>query len=294
MDWAGNQENKIEQGTSKWHLFRGKGIGSSDMPTIMGVSPWKTLYDLWLEKTDQLPEEKKFKGNWATRRGQELEPIAREMYEKIKQFKYPPDIGTHKTFEFMRASFDGINHGAKKVIEIKCPGKDSHDKAIAGKIPEVYWPQCQWLLLISGYDDLDYISWDGKESLIIIPIKSDKSYQAKMIVEANVFWHSVVNRTPPPQQSKNIVENENLSNLLTDRERLKTEIDALTVGFEMITGKIRKLATEPETVCGGFKIKWTEVHGAIDYLSIPEIKGIDLSQYRKPSTKRMTITKEKK
>lgn len=199
MDWV--SQPQPEQTGEAWHSFRGKGIGSSDMPVIMKVSPWKTLYDLWLEKTDQLPEEKKFKGNFATERGTRLEPLAREMYEKRVGALFKPEIAVHKTLTFARASFDGINHELKRVLEIKCPGKKSHDEALNGVIPEVYYPQCQWLMVVSGYNDLDYVSWDGKsDQVIILPLKADIVYQTIMINEAAKFWRMVQDRVPPEQE----------------------------------------------------------------------------------------------
>ena len=41
----------MEQKSEEWLDWRKKGIGSSDAPIIMGVSPWKTPFELWEEKT---------------------------------------------------------------------------------------------------------------------------------------------------------------------------------------------------------------------------------------------------
>lgn len=38
------------QNTQEWEKFRLQKIGASDAPIIMGVSPWKTPFQLWLEK----------------------------------------------------------------------------------------------------------------------------------------------------------------------------------------------------------------------------------------------------
>lgn len=194
LDWVSPQTDTVKD----WHVFRGKGIGSSDVPVIMGVSPWKNIYDLWLEKTDQLPEEKKFKGNWATQRGTRLEPIVREMYEKKTGYKFQAENIANKKVDFVRASFDGINHELKRVLEIKCPGKKSHEEALNGSVPEVYYPQCQWLMLVCGYNELDYVSWDGKsDDYVCIRLLANVPYQNEMLNLASQFWDHVINKTPP-------------------------------------------------------------------------------------------------
>jgi len=37
--------------------IRKNSLGSSDMAAVMGLSPWRTAYDVWLEKTGQLEEQ---------------------------------------------------------------------------------------------------------------------------------------------------------------------------------------------------------------------------------------------
>ena len=43
----------MEQEGFEWHKWRMGGIGSSDAPVVMGVSPYKTIEQLYLEKTGQ-------------------------------------------------------------------------------------------------------------------------------------------------------------------------------------------------------------------------------------------------
>lgn len=291
MDWLNKEEKSNTQGSIQWHEFRSKGIGSSDIATIMGVSPFGDIYTLWLDKTNQLPEEKKFKGNWATERGSRLEPIVREKYEKQMGLKFPDDIAIHKEFTFMRCSFDGINHDIKRVLEIKCPGKIAHQTALMGKVPDYYYPQCQWLLMVSGYNDLDYVSWDGEsEDLVIVRVNADKEYQSKMIEAAKSFWDLVINKIPPDTGDIQ-VNDQVLTDLLDRREKLKQEIDALSISFEMINDEIKKLATQDSIICNGFNIKWVEIKGNVDYKKIPELQNINLDLYRKPSYRRMDIRK---
>ena len=53
---------------SAWRKFRALGVGGSDMSTILGLNPYSTPYELWLEKTGrQQPED--ISGKWAIVKG---------------------------------------------------------------------------------------------------------------------------------------------------------------------------------------------------------------------------------
>lgn len=41
---------ELDQRTDEWLMWRSQGIGASDAPVIMGVSPWSDPVSLWMEK----------------------------------------------------------------------------------------------------------------------------------------------------------------------------------------------------------------------------------------------------
>ena len=40
----------LDQKTQEWLIWRAQGIGASDAPIIMGVSPWSNIIALWRDK----------------------------------------------------------------------------------------------------------------------------------------------------------------------------------------------------------------------------------------------------
>lgn len=44
----------VEMSREEWLLSRQKGIGGSDAAVVLGLSKWKTPFELWLEKTGQV------------------------------------------------------------------------------------------------------------------------------------------------------------------------------------------------------------------------------------------------
>ena len=83
------RKDDLVQGSTEWHKWRSTIIGASDAPVIMRESPWKTRESLLKEKTG---EKAGFKGNPTTRRGNQLEPIARSIYQKLKTIEVSPAL----------------------------------------------------------------------------------------------------------------------------------------------------------------------------------------------------------
>lgn len=68
------------QGSASWLQWRNAGVTASDMPIIMGLSPYKTVFQLWLEKTGRAnPPD--LSGNPHVQRGHALEDVARQVAE---------------------------------------------------------------------------------------------------------------------------------------------------------------------------------------------------------------------
>lgn len=101
---------------------RDKFTGGSDLPIIMGISPFKSRFDLLLEKAGYL--ENDFKGNEFTQFGNVLEPKIRKY---INESLYPKDNFREDTFidGDLRANVDGVNKAF--ILEIKTTSQIKND-----------------------------------------------------------------------------------------------------------------------------------------------------------------------
>lgn len=181
-----------------WHIWRSKGLGSSDASIIMNVSPYTSQHQLWMLKTGQAePNE----GNWATRRGTAMEPAARAHYELMHDVEMPPALLEHYELPWLRASMDGWNPTLKVGLEIKCPGAKNHAIALDGKIPLEYFPQVQHQLFVSGADRIDYFSFDGKNG-VTVPVYPNEKYIIDYVMKARRFWHLVETKEEPELSKK--------------------------------------------------------------------------------------------
>lgn len=195
----------VKQNSREWREWRGTGLGASDAPSFMGESPWTSVFELWLQKTGLMERpEPNPQQLAAMRRGTELEPVVRDLFEKKIGKKFPPLSAYHDTYEFLRASFDGHNKEMNAILEIKCPNKLDHAKAVKGELPKKYVAQVQQQLLISNAEICYYVSWDGKSDIAVVEVKPDAEYQARLVETAVDFWARVSNQVLPEVRTEDV------------------------------------------------------------------------------------------
>ncbi len=278
---------------NEWLLNRRKGLGASDIPAILGVSPWTTRYQLFLEKTSTEPPEDN--GNWATARGNTLEPIARARYELESGLEFPATLAVHKDVPYFMASLDGYNAEHNLILEIKCPGAADHLLAVEGNVPDKYFPQLQHQLMVTGAKECHYVSYDGAESLALVVVKPDYEYIAAMVEKEHAFWKLVQDGTPPELCDADVKVVDHLG--LHDLANKYIELDAESKAIDIEMKKLRELiladdeiTSHPRCLIGRLNVTRSYRAGTIDY---SKIEGVDFEAYRKKGTTTVTITIKK-
>ncbi len=134
-----------------------------ETPAVLGLSPWTTPYELWLQRTGRTTVEV----TAAMAHGTQMEPQARAAYEALTGHVMQPLVLVDGDYS---ASLDGITLDADLILEIKCPkSKDAKllQEARAGRVPvQVYW-QIQHQLLVSGAQLAHLFIYDGKDGILI-------------------------------------------------------------------------------------------------------------------------------
>lgn len=273
----------------KWKEWRRLGIGSSDAPVIMGVSPWKTSLELWKEKVGIDSDESE--GNWATRRGIELEPRARAHYELTQGTEMPVTFFEHKERPFLRASLDGYNNEKQIILEIKCPGKADHETAKQGKIPQKYWPQLQHQLMVTDAKCVHYYSFDG-ESGHLVEVLPDQEYIQRLAAEEIKFWECVTEKKPPKLSDDDPLDVSEDEELAFDSQ-LYVDCDSAIKSLEKIKSLIRERILDrmahTNIICGRLSVRRSYRKGNIDYSKVPDLRGVDLEEYRKKGSTSYTF-----
>lgn len=177
----------FDQSTDEWLSWRRGGIGASDAPVVMGLSPWQKDGELLLLKTGQQSERP---ANDAMQRGKRLEPMARLAYVKHTGIEVAPVCVQSREHPWMRASLDGLSADGRHVLEIKCPGEKDHRLAASGSVPEKYFPQLQHILAVTGLGEIYYWSFRF-DSTALLKVVRDESFIAGLLEKEVAFWTRV-------------------------------------------------------------------------------------------------------
>jgi len=208
---------------SAWLAERRSGIGGSDIAAILGLSPWKTAVDVWMDKTGQSTDDAIGDAE-AVRWGALLEYVVANEYSwRTKtQLQRVNRILRHPTHEWAIGNIDraivapgsrvrvaddgGSLYGAWGLLEVKTAsaykagewGRAGDDDAV----PVHYQAQVMWYLGITRLPWADVAALIGGQRMVIRRIKRDDETIAAMLERAHDFWHRHVLKRVPPEPAK--------------------------------------------------------------------------------------------
>lgn len=183
---------------------RKNGIGGSDAGAILGLSPYKSAVDVYLEKTGSVTE---IADNDAIYWGNVLENTVAQEYarrtgaaimRRNAQFQHPE----HR---HMLANIDRWVAGQKKILECKTAGQYMADKlgpSGTDLVPDDYLVQCQHYMIVLGVDVCDLAVLIGGRDFRIYTIGLDRELADIIIAREYDFWNNhVIAHVPPAPQS---------------------------------------------------------------------------------------------
>lgn len=221
-------------------MERKKGIGGSDAGAVLGVSKWKTPYQLYLEKTsDEISDFDNPAMFW----GRTLEPIIRQRYSDVtgRSVIVPALNIIHPKYDFIRANVDGI--ADDRILEIKTSRSDiGWGEEGSDEIPDEYACQVQHYMMVTGFVMADVAVLIGGSDFRLYEVPADKELQEIMMERENEFWQMVINRTPP--------DPETLSDLILkfggSSKQAIVQADELAIQAVMRLKEIKAIAKEED------------------------------------------------
>jgi putative phage-type endonuclease len=180
-----------------FHEERRTGIGGSDAAAVMGLSPWKTPYDLWTEK---LGEAEPLAVSEPMRWGTLLEPVVAAEYcrRTSRTIEAAPTMLRATAWPWMIGHIDGRVVGESRILEVKTartgigwgePGTD--------QIPLLYGAQVHHYLVVGGAEVCDVAVLIGGSDFRIYEIWRDDDIAGALIEQEHSFWKHVLDRSPP-------------------------------------------------------------------------------------------------
>lgn len=186
-----------------WLAERRTGIGGSDAAATVGLDPWKTAFDVYLEKTGQIAPENLDEVE-RVRFGKIMEaPIADEYARRYGvKVRRRNQILRHPKYPWMLANVDRLIDGQRRGLEIKTVDLLAYRNGEWGaegtdEVPEHYLLQCKHYMLVTGYEQWHLAACVGGNRLVVYEINRDPELDEMLIEGESAFWDCVVRGHAP-------------------------------------------------------------------------------------------------
>ncbi|NCX93366.1 MAG: hypothetical protein EBX40_01655 [Gammaproteobacteria bacterium] len=278
------------QGTREWLDFKKNKVGSSEIPAIMGFSPYQTAKRLLALKRGEV--ESRFNAHDQQRfaLGHEIEASVREKYYPdffpvvIQSEKHPHAI----------ASIDCAKLKDDRIVEIVEVKSTTSEKIIeqvkSGECPKSYFAQIQWQIWITGLEaaTLFVVHSDTKESFTLA-VPADAKFQGEMFDAFTGFLLKM--NEPKLELSDSIVAKlQRLEMLKILSAKVGKELQLVEDQAKALAQEILTEANADRVITGTMKIETIERAGAVMYDKIESLKGVNLDLYRKKPSRYVKVT----
>lgn len=178
---------------SEWLKFRTKGIGGSDVSVIAGINPFKSVHQLWREKTGQfVPEDE---GTEYTHFGTLLEPVVRK--EFMERTGIPVRLKhmllQSEEYPFMLADLDGVIHQNGKLAIFEAKTASAYKKELwENGVPAEYLLQVQHYMAVTRAEKTYIAALIGGNHFVYHEVERDEEMISKIIAMEKHFWQNYV------------------------------------------------------------------------------------------------------
>ena len=306
--------NTLEISKNEWLRLRKDGIGGSDIGAIMGVNPFSSPFNVFVDKTTDFSKD--LSDNEAIYWGTVLEDVVAKEFERRtgKKVSRLNSILASKETPFAYANIDRRIMGEKAGLECKTTNAFNSDEWKDDEIPASYICQCQWYMYVTGWDRWYIACLIGGQHFVYKEIERDDELIGCMLKKAKHFWTDNVLRNVPPSMDgsagcgeylkKEYVEDNGLEIMLSRDvfplvDKL-AELKALEKNISLqqteLENKIKQYMGEYQTaVSDKYTVFWKTQNGAPKFereLLAEKIGADELKKYYTPTRVRKFIIKE--
>ncbi|WP_342557561.1 YqaJ viral recombinase family protein [Lysinibacillus sp. FSL P4-0201] len=256
-------------------------VGGSDVPIILGLSKYKSQFELAKEKTGLVPTV--FEGNEYTVYGQTMEPQIRDYINVINETNFKPETVINKERN-IRGNCDGADFDESLLLEIKSHGKNP--------TMDVYKVQMQlymnefnlaagWLALYERPDNFD-AEFDPERLKIEVVHRDD--VQINEILQAiELFWKrcEALKRQPVMSEAEyysiTLEEKNEIAIVASEVEKFELQIQS----FKETESQYKAMKDKLYQLMMDHKVKSFETDRCIITLVLPtEVTSIDTKALR--------------
>ena len=291
MKKAKKEINTLGMSREEWLAHRKNGIGGSEVAALLGASPYKTAYDVWLDKTNRKDDSDEVGAKEAVQWGNILEtPIADEYANRTGNKVARVNKMMFHENGIMFANIDRRIVGQNRILEVETAGlRVAHQWGGDGtdQIPDWYLLQVQHYLSVTGAEGADVAALIGGQELRIYHIERDNEIIAMLEKAVEKFWPHVVFDTPPTNPPSvdhakalwgvkpailDSVEKEDAEEVVNSIKSIQAEIKELQAKEKEAKGLLADMIGEHEAVTCKGKVVATWKHQVSNRFNAKKLK----------------------
>lgn len=252
-----------------WLAQREKGIGSSEVGTILGVNPWETPYRLWQRKKGILQP---LEENAAMRAGHILEGAVATYFEqesgrKVIKASEGDWLAVDNDRDFLRVSPDRTywlegkhSHDNKGIVECKTTQMDIAED----ELPKHWFCQLQYQLGVMGYRQGSLAWLTRGRNFGYRDFDFDADFYEYMTHKLEKFWRDcILGDMEPPVTTiedvqlkfthsatgKSVEVTDEIFNEITELKAIRPQIEQLNAQKKEIEDYIKLFMADAENIC---------------------------------------------
>jgi len=185
----------LQAGSKEWHDDRMLGIGGSDCAAALGLSKFKTPYQLYQEKIGEAEPQDE---TWEMARGKALEPLLRQHYANTtgREVIVPHSAIVSEQYPFMRYNPDGLTEDRLQEFKTAAYGSGWGESG-TDEIPQEYLLQVQHGMIVTRRAVADCSASIAGNAPKYFVIEADRELQEMIIEKEHDFWQMVTHRRAP-------------------------------------------------------------------------------------------------
>jgi putative phage-type endonuclease len=303
----------LPQRTPAWLAWRAGGISASDVAILLGLSPYKTPWRLWAEKTGLVRSEAERSSDWFRNKGSGGEDAVRAAFEEKHDTLLLALCGESEEQPLIRASFDGIDDDGRPVeLKVSCQKVYTEVLNLGRESPafKLYYPQVQTQLYVSGQTLGWLVFYYGPGAMVEFAVERDEVFIAQTLIPGCLnFWEHIQKKKEPPRDVERDLftpEGDDLTRwtamageyreAAAAKARLDAQVKVLKAKMEVLEETfVAMMGDYLVAETAGIKVLKYQQRGLIGYKDaivalFPELDTAALEPYRGATSDRVKIT----
>lgn len=303
---------QITKDENAWLALRNKYIGGSDAATVAGLNKWKSLYQLYMEKTGKQQAED-LSDNMRVWFGKRAEQIVADRFtldtgKKLRK----TGVWVNDKYPWACATIDRMIIGEKAFLECKTSSGFSKEQWERDQIPDNYYCQILHYMTVMEMDYCYIACLFNNCSDYIVKKVTFNTDDAEVLIEAEKdFWYMVQNNIEPPVDgtvscSESLVKKypggnkdpvelpETVEHKAKKLLELQEMARGLKVDISQLQNEIKEvMGNNEEAYRGNYQFHWNVVKGRTD-IDKERLKMLYPTQYADclkigANTRRLTV-----